>query len=51
DRGVLAPAIRPPTVPVGMSRLRVAPTAAHTHEQLNRCLDAFEAAGEEVGLR
>jgi len=51
DRGVLAPAIRPPTVPVGMSRLRVAPTAAHTREQLDRCLDAFEAAGEEVGLR
>ncbi|EMA55009.1 aminotransferase class I/II-fold pyridoxal phosphate-dependent enzyme [Halococcus thailandensis] len=51
DRGVLAPAIRPPTVPEGMSRLRVAPTATHTSEQLDRCLDAFEAAGEEVGLR
>lgn len=49
ERGVLAPAIRPPTVPEGTSRIRVAPMATHTDEDLERCLTAFEAAGEEVG--
>jgi 8-amino-7-oxononanoate synthase len=35
-RGLLVPAIRPPTVPVGSSRLRVALSAAHTGEQVDR---------------
>jgi 8-amino-7-oxononanoate synthase len=36
DQGILVSAIRPPTVPPGTSRLRVAVSAAHTHEQLDR---------------
>jgi 7-keto-8-aminopelargonate synthetase-like enzyme len=36
DRGLLVPAIRPPTVAPGTSRLRVAVSAAHTDEQLDR---------------
>jgi 8-amino-7-oxononanoate synthase len=50
QRGVLAPAIRPPTVPEGTSRIRVAPMATHSQTDIDRCLDAFRAAGTEVGL-
>ena len=51
DRGVIAPAIRPPTVPEATSRIRVAPTATHTGSEIDRCLAAFREAGAEVGLQ
>jgi 8-amino-7-oxononanoate synthase len=47
ERGLLVPAIRPPTVPVGTSRLRVALSAAHTLDQV----EALAAALSELGLR
>ena len=34
-RGIIITAIRPPTVPVGESRLRMTVTAAHSQEQLD----------------
>ena len=41
DQGFLVPAIRPPTVAPGTSRLRVAVSAAHTPEQVEALADAL----------
>jgi len=45
-RGVLAPGIRFPTVPVGEERLRLTVSAAHTAEHLSRIADALGPAPE-----
>ena len=42
--GVFCPAIRPPSVPEGTSRLRVTVMATHTDEHIERALDAFASA-------
>ena len=44
ERGFLAAAIRPPTVPAGTSRLRITLTATHTPAQVNGLLDALAAS-------
>lgn len=41
QRGFHVPAIRPPTVPAGTSRLRVSLSAAHTDADLQRLVDAL----------
>lgn len=41
ERGFLAGAVRPPTVPPGGSRLRITLSAAHTAEQIGGLLDAL----------
>lgn len=45
EAGILAPAIRPPTVPEGTSRIRLAPMATHTERDVEQCVAAFEQAG------
>jgi 8-amino-7-oxononanoate synthase len=44
ERGMVVPAIRPPSVPPGTSRLRVALSAAHTDDQV----ESLQIALEEV---
>ena len=43
ELGLLVPAIRPPTVSSGSSRLRVTLSAAHTDEQLDLLVSALDA--------
>lgn len=46
EQGFRVPAIRPPTVPEGQSRLRVTLTAQHNSEQIEQFLDALGVCGE-----
>jgi len=48
--GVFAQGIGYPTVPEGRARIRTIVTSAHTDAQLDRALEAFEAAGRELGV-
>ncbi len=50
EAGVFAMAIGYPTVPKGAARIRVMPSAAHTQEDLDFAIQAFEKVGRELGL-
>jgi len=43
EQGLLVPAIRPPTVAPGTSRLRVTVSASHTDDEVGRLVDALAA--------
>jgi glycine C-acetyltransferase len=50
EEGVFATAIGFPTVPRGKARIRVMISAAHTSEDLDQALTAFEKVGKELGV-
>jgi len=51
ERGVFAQAIRPPTVPEGTSRLRLAVMASHTKAELRDAARALGRAALQCGFR
>jgi len=51
ELGVFAQGIGFPTVARGRARVRTIVAATHTHEQLDRALEAFADAGRACGLR
>jgi glycine C-acetyltransferase len=50
EAGVFAMAIGFPTVPRGKARIRVMISAAHSSEDLDRGLSAFEKVGKQLGV-
>jgi 8-amino-7-oxononanoate synthase len=48
ERGVFAQGIRPPTVPVGTSRLRTTVMATHTREQIDSALNIFQEVKDQA---
>ena len=50
DEGVFAMAIGYPTVPQGKARIRVMNTAAHSQDDLEQGLAAFEKVGRDLGV-
>jgi len=51
ERGVFAQAIRPPTVPHGTSRLRLAVMATHTKDELREAARVLGRAALQAGFR
>lgn len=47
-QGILAPAIRPPTVPKGTDRVRITLTATHSAEHIQRLLVALQKRKEKI---
>ncbi|HEX6387934.1 MAG TPA: aminotransferase class I/II-fold pyridoxal phosphate-dependent enzyme, partial [Solirubrobacteraceae bacterium] len=51
ENGVFAQAIRPPTVPEGTSRLRLAVMASHTKDELREAAQVLGRAALQAGFR
>jgi glycine C-acetyltransferase/8-amino-7-oxononanoate synthase len=49
-KGIYIPAIRPPTVPKGTSRLRVTVSAEHSIEQIDAALSAIQQVGQSLNI-
>jgi 7-keto-8-aminopelargonate synthetase-like enzyme len=50
ERGLYTNPVVPPGVPEGQALLRTSYMATHTEEQLDRALDIFAGAGQQLGL-
>jgi len=50
EEGIFAMALGFPTVPKGLARIRVMNTAAHSRQDLDQGLAAFEKVGRELGV-
>ena len=48
SRGILVPAIRPPTVPIGTGRLRISLSATHTLEDVRRLVTTIHEAEAQL---
>lgn len=51
DEGVFAGSLGFPTVPKGKARIRVMISAAHSHDDLEKALNAFDKVGKKLGVR
>lgn len=50
ENGIYAPAIRPPTVPNGESRIRLTVTSAHGSKEIDYLLERFHFIGKELNM-
>jgi len=50
ENGIYAPAIRPPTVPNGESRIRLTVTSDHSKKQIDTLLECFHSIGKELNM-
>lgn len=50
EEGIYVPAIRPPTVPKGQSRLRITLMATHTNKQIDFLTLKLKEIGSELGI-
>lgn len=50
QNGIYAPAIRPPTVPNGESRIRLTVTSEHGSEEIDYLLECFHSIGKELNM-